>query len=393
MSSFYGGNPGYPFVISSNYKTYEDLINDFKLNTCIVNFGEYAIVSDPGIPNYKYNGFLYRRKYDGSADFVGCIKGPVAGEIARSYFSSTPIDGKYVLKEGQIWNYEPEEIGVDIYYPNTEGKYLKHGYLYYLIDDYEKDENGKLIIPEYDQPIEILSENRYDILETIDKDGNKHNLISFHIRNFKVPYYSFSEINTNILEANEDARVELNNIEEYANKLTGRLDFYIPKGATISSFKYENGNLILTLNDKNNTVVKAPFSPIVSQISATIPYSEWIQYGNNNDIIDDTGKIISEKFYNDYPTSGNLTFLAIDMNKDTDLSWHLVGKVGPINNKYYWYDFGCFSFNTNYMSWIAEDSSNPFLDYPGAIEDERHNIIMCLQDVPNDNLNLISSTS
>ena len=65
MSSFYGGNPGYPFVISSNYKTYEDLINDFKLNTCIVNFGEYAIVSDPGMPNYKYNGFLYRRKYDG----------------------------------------------------------------------------------------------------------------------------------------------------------------------------------------------------------------------------------------------------------------------------------------------------------------------------------------
>ena len=118
-NSFYGAQPGKPFVISKTYSTIEAMVEDFNKSTCTVNFDEYAMIQSldrnattTGILTSAQsgeleaaeliNGRVYRRTYDGP-DYVGNFAGPTGtGLIAAltipfgkwEYYSETGIAGQ-----------------------------------------------------------------------------------------------------------------------------------------------------------------------------------------------------------------------------------------------------------------------------------------------------------
>ena len=82
MYSFYGGQPGYSFIIVASYKSIQDMINNFKLGSdyTAVHFDEHVLINTDN-KNNPDNGKIYRRGYDfnnemGGAEFVGTIVGP-----------------------------------------------------------------------------------------------------------------------------------------------------------------------------------------------------------------------------------------------------------------------------------------------------------------------------
>ena len=82
MYSFYGGQPGSPFVIITTYRSIADMIAKFKLgsNYTAVHFDQHVMINTVN-KNDPDNGKIYRRGYDfnndmGGAEFVGTIVGP-----------------------------------------------------------------------------------------------------------------------------------------------------------------------------------------------------------------------------------------------------------------------------------------------------------------------------
>ena len=82
MYSFYGGQPGSPFVIITTYRSIADMIAKFKLGSdyTAVHFDQHVMINTVN-KNDPDNGKIYRRGYDfnndmGGAEFVGTIVGP-----------------------------------------------------------------------------------------------------------------------------------------------------------------------------------------------------------------------------------------------------------------------------------------------------------------------------
>lgn len=82
MYSFYGGQPGIPFVIITTYRSINDMVNSFKLGSeyTAVHYDQYVMINTVN-KNDPDNGKIYRRGYDfnndmGGAEFVGTIIGP-----------------------------------------------------------------------------------------------------------------------------------------------------------------------------------------------------------------------------------------------------------------------------------------------------------------------------
>ena len=78
--SFYGGRRGASFVLSGTFKSYQEMVNNFKLGNeySIINFDEYVIIDSID----ANNGEIYRRGYDynnekGGAIYVGKVSGPI----------------------------------------------------------------------------------------------------------------------------------------------------------------------------------------------------------------------------------------------------------------------------------------------------------------------------
>lgn len=83
-SSYYGGAPGYSFIIAKSYKTVDDMKADFKTANCSVHNGEYVLISaESSEDNYDFiarqnpdNGRIYYKQNDNTAKFIGTIIGP-----------------------------------------------------------------------------------------------------------------------------------------------------------------------------------------------------------------------------------------------------------------------------------------------------------------------------
>lgn len=83
MYSFYGGQPGYSFIIVASYESVNDMVTAFKKGPdyTTVHFDEHVLINTVN-KNDPDNGKIYRRGYDfnneetGGAEFVGTIVGP-----------------------------------------------------------------------------------------------------------------------------------------------------------------------------------------------------------------------------------------------------------------------------------------------------------------------------
>jgi hypothetical protein len=88
QESFYGGKPGFSFIIVKNFSSVEEMINDFKQgpNYNTVHFDEHVLINTKN-KNDPDNGKIYRRGYNytekdsngkdtGGAIYVGTIVGP-----------------------------------------------------------------------------------------------------------------------------------------------------------------------------------------------------------------------------------------------------------------------------------------------------------------------------
>lgn len=128
MQSFYGGKPGFSFVIVKSFSSFDEMVKNFSQggNYTEVHYDEYVLINTEN-KNDPNNGKIYRRGYDytavddnnvatGGAIYVGTIVGPAGRapmlelttiEEAKTKGQAAGIDsrwseGSYTLAEGDL---------------------------------------------------------------------------------------------------------------------------------------------------------------------------------------------------------------------------------------------------------------------------------------------------
>jgi hypothetical protein len=125
MDSFYGGQPGTPFVIKTSFESTSAMEEAFEQdsNYTTVWYGEYCIIDTPN-KNDSENGQIYRRGTTGG-EYIGQIVGPASGtpliEVATPtdddvFGVKTAVNNK-IAKYDDFTNYSP-----NVYYRNAEKK-------------------------------------------------------------------------------------------------------------------------------------------------------------------------------------------------------------------------------------------------------------------------------
>lgn len=111
-SSFYGGQPGFSFIIVKNYLSIVDMVNDFKQGPdfTAVHFDEHVLINTVN-KNDPDNGKVYRRGYDytnemGGAVYIGTIVGP-AGKAPM--VEMTTVDYVKNMQETEGYTYRYSE--------------------------------------------------------------------------------------------------------------------------------------------------------------------------------------------------------------------------------------------------------------------------------------------
>lgn len=141
--SFYGGKPGFSFIIVANYASIDDMIENFQLGPSYeaVHFDEHVLINTES-KNNPDNGKIYRRGYDytndmGGAVYVGTIVGP-AGKAPL--LELTTVANVKSMQE------EAVEAGEGYDYRYSEGSYaptedLIPGYIPANEDDEESEDS------------------------------------------------------------------------------------------------------------------------------------------------------------------------------------------------------------------------------------------------------------
>lgn len=112
MSSFYGGRRGASFVMSKSYSSIAEMIIDFGLDTCEVNYGEYVLINNAGSVD---NGKIYRREYikndTNGAVYVGQITGPSGTTPTLNFGSFDEVAN--MTPEGEIYDQGSDEYTIE----------------------------------------------------------------------------------------------------------------------------------------------------------------------------------------------------------------------------------------------------------------------------------------
>lgn len=171
MDSFYGGKPGLSIVLRTNFKSYEEMVETFKLGEEYKDcyFGEFCILDYPNKNNPR-NGEVYMRGYDyqnsqGGAIYIGRIVGPSSG---TPWFELHSL--KYVTEDLYA---EPLDRSEDVWEERSY-PYDNEGTIEVWYD--ESNENA-------DPPIHILNLNadgeNLAMVPGKEEDGTYHDTIRY----------------------------------------------------------------------------------------------------------------------------------------------------------------------------------------------------------------------
>lgn len=131
MDSFYGGRPGYSFIIAKSFKSIAEMVENFQKGPEYeaVHFNEYVLINTED-KHDKDNGKIYRRGYDytndlGGAQYVGTIVGP-SGMAPHVEFATIDEVNAMERHEGIQYRYRNGEWSVDNK-SIVPGKYVEGG--------------------------------------------------------------------------------------------------------------------------------------------------------------------------------------------------------------------------------------------------------------------------
>jgi len=118
MDSFYGGRPGFSFIIVANYASIDEMVENFQQGPSYeaVHFDEHVLINTEN-KNDPDNGKIYRRGYDymndlGGAIYVGTIVGP-AGKAPMLEFTSLAKVQAMQETEGYDYRYSEGSYTVE----------------------------------------------------------------------------------------------------------------------------------------------------------------------------------------------------------------------------------------------------------------------------------------
>lgn len=109
--SFYGGRQGVSFVIVKNYKSIQEMLDEFAqggITTVSVNYGEYVLI-DTDDKNNPDNGIVYRRElnyWDEGADIPDPLNPGQTKKDPKNPGHGAKYIGQIVGPEGSIKNIE-----------------------------------------------------------------------------------------------------------------------------------------------------------------------------------------------------------------------------------------------------------------------------------------------
>lgn len=269
-ASYYGGIPGYSFLISQVYPTKADLEADFASATCPVHYGEYALVScedreiknghytAPSAPDYSLrnrpdNGQLYMRGNDGSPEYIGNIMGPAGvgsdivldnyDAILPDYVAGDPRSSKGISdaatemipgKDGSIYNESIEWVSVSMTAPGADVPVARIGF--------------KVPYPvfEFDNNVTKLAADQVPTIEEIydqDADGNdiKHNF--YHKYHLELPVGDMGDSLTDLqLIKNDPSRTDLIYPDGMTSSDYGKMIFAYQKCEYVNGVKVPDPN-------------------------------------------------------------------------------------------------------------------------------------------------------
>ncbi len=130
---FYGGRPGYSFIIVANYASIDEMVENFQQGPSYeaVHFDEHVLINTEN-KNDPDNGKIYRRSYDytndlGGAVYIGTIVGPagkapllelttiadVQSKQAEEGYDYRYSEGSYAPTENLVPGYDGNETYID----------------------------------------------------------------------------------------------------------------------------------------------------------------------------------------------------------------------------------------------------------------------------------------
>ncbi len=291
--SFYGGRRGASFVLSGTFKSYQEMVNNFKLGNeySIINFDEYVIIDSID----ANNGEIYRRGYDynnekGGAIYVGKVSGPIglpgmASRLSLDTYENVmarpeeKTTGEYTLNNNDLVPGKYEENGIEQFndsinwvscsYITEDGTeaYAHIGFtLPYTIIDFEAEKVSPYYTGDLIERIDDQTHPFYQKMKLLFPQGKQGD----SIRNIRIGFAS--EVTEDYAGKQDDIAnnryVFMCDYYDYANQLNGEKsvlylgDYNVIKNIVLNT----DGTLTFTYTHDDNVVYDKRLKWITSTV-------------------------------------------------------------------------------------------------------------------------------